>query len=142
MWIVGQGGGTALRSGGSERFGRVGRVVSRQVVSRFGLLLAVLLLLLAGTSATDRARVPVPGASVSAAPSSHDDLHNLRDQPRHAATARHLPPTALSDGWWIVWQPATGANVPRGRSLVNEAGATGTTTAVSSPRSSRAPPQA
>jgi hypothetical protein len=122
----------------------LGRPASRSgwAVSRVGLLLAVLLLLLAGTSATERSRVPVPGASVSAAPSSHDDLHNLRDQPRHAATARHTPPTALSDGWWVVWQPATGAHVPHGRSFVSENGATATVAAASSPRSSRAPPQA
>lgn len=113
-----------------------------RVVSRFGLLLAVLLLLLGGTSAVASPRVPVTGASVSSAPSTHDD--NARDQPRQSATARHVPPTAASasDGWWVVCQPASGGPVPHGRSPVRAAAGAELVTAVSAPWSSRAPPRA
>lgn len=118
----------------------------RARVSRFGLLLALLVALLgvsaavapaSGLASTGPHRAPVTGESALAGPAVHDDL---QDWLRLSLVSRHAPATALPDSCWAVCPRATGACVPDGRSRTGRAGHTGTPAAPTTPRSCRAPP--
>jgi len=106
---------------------------------RSRLLLALLLVML-GVSAP---AVPAVGGhagvvgSASAAPTMHDDL---QDHVRLFAVARSAQAAQAPDTWWARCAPATGAIAPNGSSTAGETGRADTPTAMSTPRSGRAPP--
>ncbi len=122
------------------------RVAAR--AGRFGLLLAVLLVLLGVTAAvapgaghgdTGQHPVSVAGESVSTTPSMYDDLQDwLR---LSVGTPRALA-TALPDSWWAVCPRATDGYALQGRLLIGEGGSLRMAAATPTPRSSRAPPSA
>ncbi|MCE6999077.1 hypothetical protein LZG04_30370 [Saccharothrix sp. S26] len=121
-----------------------GQVRAATGVSRFGLALVSLLVLLGVTVAPARGvgighagAHGVVAESVSSAPTLHDDLH---DRPRLSVTAGHVPATTLHETWWALCSPATDARVPRGRPPVGEVSGSGLAATVPTSRSSRAPP--
>ena len=108
---------------------------------RFGLLLALLLVLL-GVSAPVALSVGdgyrAPGIeSVSSAPTVHD---GLRDRVRVSVVARYAQATSSPDTSWATCPRAIGGSAPNGRSSIGETGRTGMPTAMSTPQSGRAPP--
>ena len=110
--------------------------------SRFRLLLAVLLMLLAVSAPAvvgDRHPGSAFGASVSATPSGYDELH---DRPRGPVTAGHGSTRAAPDTWSVVYQEATSERAPRRRSPADEVRNAVTPATAQTPPSSRAPPHA
>lgn len=118
---------------------------------RFGLLLAVLLVLLGGTAAVapgsnagdryaEQHPVWVMGEAVSAAPSMRHDLEDFQDWLRLSVGTLRAPATALPDTWWAVCTRAAVGYPPPGRLLLGEVSSPAMATAVPTPRSSRAPP--
>ncbi|MFD9734554.1 hypothetical protein [Umezawaea sp. NPDC059074] len=112
---------------------------------RSRLLLALLLVLLgvsapAGPSVggghTGGHRTPV-FESASALPKVHDDL---QDHVRLFAVVRSVQGTPSPDTWWAKYAPAPGWSAPSGFSTTGETGRADITTAMSTPRSGRAPP--
>ena len=108
---------------------------------QFRLALALLLALLAVSTAV------VPGtavgssgdgASVSSAPSVHDDPNNWL---RLSAVARHTLSTAPPDTSWAVYSQPFGECGPCGWSSLGAVTGVATVAATPTPRSSRAPPQ-
>jgi hypothetical protein len=121
---------------------RTGQVQAAARKGRFGLLLALLLVLLgvstgAGNEYTGPHRPSVISESASATPSMHDDLH---DWLRLSMTARHAPTTALPTTCWAVCARATDECALPERSLIGEVSDTGMAAEAATPRSSRAPP--
>lgn len=114
---------------------------------RFGPLLALLLVLLGMSAAVaprggdghaaQATQHRVVGDSVSTAPSVRDDLH---DWLRISGVARPVLATAPPDTSWAVCPRAADGGAPRGWSLVGEVGGAGVATAITTSRSSRAPP--
>jgi hypothetical protein len=122
------------------------RVQEAARTARFGLLLALLLVLLgvsaavapgAGAGYSGQHRASVIGESASAAPSMHDDLS---DWLRPSVVARHALATTPPHTWGVVRARATGGCALRGRLLVGEIVGTGMAAAEPTPQSSRAPP--
>ena len=116
------------------------RAVAR--AGRFGLLLALLLVLL-GVSAPvalsaaggDRAS----SESVSPAPTIYDGVH---DRVRLSVVARYAQATSLPDTWWATCPRTTGESAPNGRTPIGDVGRTGIAAVMSTPQSGRAPPLA
>lgn len=117
---------------------------------RFAVLVALLLVFLGVSAAAGGTgegpaahRAPVIGEPT---PSTHSDLHDLRDLPdepvRLSATAPHALTTALPDPWGSVCFHVTGGCPLHGRSPVGEADGIGMVAAAPAPWSSRAPPSA
>jgi hypothetical protein len=114
---------------------------------RFGPLLALLLVLLGMSAAVAprsgdghaarTSQYRVVGDSVSTSPSVRDDL---RDWLRISGVARPVLATAAPDTGWAVCPRAADGGAPPGWSLVGEVGGAGVATAVTTSRSSRAPP--
>lgn len=107
---------------------------------RFGLLLALLLVLLgvgATAGPTGEGRASGIWESTSTAPTMHDDIQH---RVRLFTVARQAQATPQPDTWWAVRPRAIGGSAPRGSSSIGDAGGTGMATAMSTPRSSRAPP--
>lgn len=120
---------------------------ARARMGRFGLVLALLVMLLGMSAAPAHSTdggfagqhpVPVIGESASPVPSPDKGLH---DRPRLSEAARHVLATALPETCWAV---GPGAN--RGCSLqrcsAGEVGAGGIAAAASTRQSCRAPPSA
>lgn len=109
-------------------------------VSRFRLLLVVLLALLGtSTAAPDVAFAGQAALFQSATP----PIHEQPTEPlRLSATAVHALATALPEGWWAVSPGSAGEATPPGRPRVEPVSGRGLAAATSTPRSSRAPPLA
>ncbi|WP_189160691.1 hypothetical protein [Lentzea pudingi] len=91
------------------------------------------------TANAERDRAPANSASVSAAPSTYDVLH---DRPRGAVAAWHVLTTATPETWSGVFWHAAATRVMPGWSLIGDIGSAGAAVAASGPPSSRAPPAA
>jgi hypothetical protein len=91
------------------------------------------------TGNAEQHRAPANSASVSAAPSTHDVLH---DWPRGAVAAWQVFTTATPEIWSGVFWPAAAARMMPGWSLIGDIGSAGAAVAASGPPSSRAPPVA
>ncbi|WP_106188472.1 hypothetical protein [Umezawaea tangerina] len=112
---------------------------------RSGLLLALLLALLGvsapsaplvdGGNAADH-RVPGVG-SASSVPTMHD---GMQDRVRLFAVARSVQATSLPDTWWAVCPRRIGEAARNGPSPTDAVDRTATASAMSTPRTGRAPP--
>ncbi|MCS7482477.1 hypothetical protein ACFFQW_11795 [Umezawaea endophytica] len=116
------------------------RVVAR--AGRFGLLLALLLVLLgvrAPTASHLGDESPASGfGSASTTPTMYD---GVQDRVRLFAVARAAQAAPLPDTWWATCPRAIGTSVPSGRLPIGDVGCTGTTSAISTQQSGRAPPR-
>jgi hypothetical protein len=113
----------------------------RGSANRRRFLLVLLLALLAVAGATAPAAAHENAARYqSAAPGTPATHHDLRDWLRLPVAARHALSTPLPDSWWAVSAQTSGTGALPGRSIARVATGTAVATAVTTTRSTRAPP--
>ncbi len=117
--------------------------------SRFGLVLAVLLVLfgvstaVAAANGTEDARQPrssVVGESASAAPPTYNGLEDLRHSLLLSTGTLRSPATTLLETGWAVCTRVIGEYAPPEWLLVGEVDSTAMVAVTPTPQSSRAPP--